>query len=87
MPKLGVGQHLLRIGARDINGSPLWRHCVEEHRGETQQFEMNVTGSYRNDTMRRQISEAVQIERTETELLIYDRAEWNMTSLPRTVIT
>ena len=81
------GEHLRRLGARDINGSPLWRHCVEEHGGETQQFEMNVTGSYRNDTMLRQISEAVQIERTETELLMNDRAEWNMTSLPRTVIT
>ena len=48
---------------------------------------MSVTGTYRNDTMPWQISEAVQIERAETELLMNDRAEWNMTSLPRTVIT
>ena len=65
----------------------MWRYCVEEHGGEIQQFGMSVTGSYRNDTMLRQISEAVQIERIETELLMNDRAGWNMTSLSRTVIT
>ena len=42
------------------------------YRGEAQQFGMSVTGSYRNDTMRRQISKAVKIERTETELLMND---------------
>ena len=62
------GEHLRRLGAWDIIGSPLWRHCVEEHEGETQQFGMSVAGSYRNDTILRQMSEAVQLERTETEL-------------------
>ena len=37
-------EQLRRLRAQDING------------GETQQFGMSVTGSYRNDTMRRQIS-------------------------------
>ena len=76
-----------RLEARDINQSPLWRHCVDEHGGEAQRFEMTVTGSYRNDAMIRQITEAVQIERTDTNTLMNDRAEWNMTSLPRTVIS
>ena len=44
------GEHLRILGARDINHSPLWRHCVEEHGEGTQQFGMSVTGSYRNDT-------------------------------------
>ena len=39
------------MGAGDINGSPLWRDCVEEYGGETQQFRISVTGSYRNDTV------------------------------------
>ena len=64
---LGMGEHLRSLGARDINGSSLWRHCVKENGGETQQF-----GLYRNYTMLRQISEAVQLEHKETELLIKD---------------
>ena len=48
---------------------------------------MSVTGSYRNDAMLRQISEAVQIENSAADTIMNDRAEWNMTSLPRTVIT
>ena len=79
-------EHLSRLTAKDIDQSPLWRHCVNEHGGEPQRFNMRVTGSYRNDTMIRQITEAVQIERTDTNTLMNDRAEWNMTSLPRTVI-
>ena len=80
------GEHLRRLAAKSVEQSPLWRHCVDQHGGEPQRFEMTVTGSYRNDTMIRQITEAVQIERTDTNTLMNDRAEWNMTSLPRTVI-
>ena len=79
-------EHLGRLAARNIDQSPLWRHCVDEHGGEMQEFGMKVTGSYRNDTMIRQITEAVKIDRTDTNILMNDRAEWNMTSLPRTVI-
>ena len=81
------GEHLRSLQARDIDQSPLWRHCVDEHGGVGQQFGMSVTGSYRNDTMIRQITEAVQIDRTDSNILMNDRAEWNMTSLPRTLIT
>ena len=80
-------EHLKNLAARNIDQSPLWRHCVDEHAGEIQGFDMRVTGSYRNDSMIRQITEAVQIERTNTDTLMNDRAEWNMTSLPRTVIS
>ena len=80
-------EHLGKLAARNMDQSPLWRHCVDEHRGEVQGFEMCVTGTYRNDTMLRQITEAVQIENTDTNQLMNDRAEWNMTPLPRTVIS
>ena len=63
--------------------SPLWKHCERDHNREIQTFSMKVTGTYRNDAMLRQISEAVQIENTETDSLINTRAEWNMTRVPR----
>jgi hypothetical protein len=80
-------KHLTDLAARNENNSPLWRHCIEEHNGELQTFQMSVTGSYRNDAMLRQIAEAVQIERTATGTLMNDRAEWNMTRVPRTTIS
>ena len=76
-----------KLAARNMDQSPLWRHCVDEHGGEIQGFEMSVTGMYRNDTMIRQITEAVQIENMDSNVLMNDRAEWNMTPLPRTVIS
>ena len=81
------GEHIKNLASRKVDQSPLWRHCVEQHRGEMQSFQMSVTGSYRNDAMLRQISEAVQINNTDVDLIMNDRAEWNMTRLPRTVIS
>ena len=73
--------------ARDVTNSPLWRHCQEQHGGEEQAFFMSVTGTFRNDAMLRQITEAVQINNMEEGERMNDRAEWNMTRIPRTVIT
>ena len=67
--------------------SPLWRHCVEQHGGEMQTFLMSVTGAYKNDAMLRQVTEAVQINNMDVQTCMNDRAEWNMTRIPRTVIT
>ena len=33
--------------------SLLWRHCEEKHDNEIQEFRMNVTGMYNNDSMAR----------------------------------
>ena len=81
------GEHAGRLAARDLSNSPLWRHCMEQHGGEMQTFLMSVTGSYRNDAMLRQVTEAVQISNTDESMRMNDRAEWNMTRVPRTVIT
>ena len=75
------------LNGRNVDNSPLWRHCLEEHNGELQRFAMSITGSYRNDAMLRQISEAVQIENSAADTLMNDRAEWNMTPVPRATIT
>ena len=47
---------------------------------------MSVTGTFRNDAMLRQISEAVQIDNVDPEKLMNTRAEWNMTRVPRATI-
>ena len=44
---------------------------------------MKVTGTFKDDAMLRQITEAVQIENADTNTLINTRAEWNMTRVPR----
>ena len=80
-------QHLATLSSRNTDNSPLWRHCLAEHGGEMQTFRMSITGSYKNDAMLRQIAEAVQINNTDTNVLMNDRAEWNMTRVPRTVIS
>ena len=47
---------------------------------------MSITGVYKNGAMLRQITEAVKINNTDPNMLMNDRAEWNMTGVPRTVI-
>ena len=80
-------KHLTDLTGRNLTNSPLWRHCLEEHSGEEQSFQMLVTGSYKNDAMLRQIAEAVQIENSDVGTLMNDRTEWNMTPVPRSTIT
>ena len=67
--------------------SPLWRHCMEIHDNEIQSFVMNVTGTYKDDAMLRQISEAVQINNTDICQLMNTKGEWNITRIPRANIT
>ena len=80
-------QHMTCLNARNITNSPLWRHCQEVHGGDIQTFQMNVTGTFRNDAMLRQITEAVQIDNVGARELMNTRAEWNMTRVPRAAIT
>ena len=63
--------------------SGLWKHCQTDHAGVMQTFSMKVTGTFKDDSMLRQITEAVQIENTDQNALINTRAEWNMTRVPR----
>ena len=80
-------QHRTNLANRNLDNSPLWRHCLEEHGGEMQRFQMSITGTFKNDPMLRQITEAVQINRTDRNELMNNSAEWNMTHVPRSVIT
>ena len=60
---------------------PLWNHCVEKHQGASQQFQMNVTGTYGNDCMLRKITESVRIEREKPT--INSKEKWNCVNIPR----
>ena len=80
-------EHMRNLNRHDERNSPLWRHCLEVHNGEMQEFTMKVTGTYRKDAMLRQISEAVKIENTDADRLMNTRSEWNMTRVPRATVT
>lgn len=77
------GKEQMTILRSKSEKSGLWKHCLTKHAGVIQTFNMKVTGTFRNDAMMRQITEAVQIENTPTDSLINTRAEWNMTRVPR----
>ena len=66
--------------------SALWRHRVEKHGKERQEFKMSVTGVYGNDAMLRQVAERVRINRMGKGSLINTKNEWNYEKLPRVVL-
>jgi hypothetical protein len=80
-------KHKTDLRARNANNSPLWRHCRDVHHGEMQEFQMNVTGTFKDDAMLRQITEAIQIDNVAPGKLMNTRAEWNMTRVPRATVT
>ena len=54
---------------------------MEKHNGVRPNFQMNVTGVYREDTMLRQISEVIRIRH-----LMKNKSEWNTQIMPQVVI-
>ena len=62
--------------------SVMLRHSTEKHNGHTPEFQLNVTGVFRNDAMLRQITEAVKIRTTSSAKLANSRDEWNYLHLP-----
>ena len=79
--------HLQYLRLRSKKNSPLWRHCLEVHNGQVQQFSMAINGTHRNDSMMRQITEAIQINNLDPNRLMNTRAEMRMTRIPRASIT
>ena len=65
--------------------SPMNKHIRNVHAGDKPVFRMNVTGSFRNDAMLRQISESVQIHsnRVAGRPTMNTKGEWNYVRLPR----
>ena len=72
--------------ANERECSVLWKHCVEKHSSVKQKFEMMVMDRARNDATKRQILEAVRIQRAGSEQIINGRGEWNSNRVPRVVV-
>ena len=65
----------------------MWKHCCDRHERNEVSFVMNVTGVFRDDTMLRQITESVLINKVEEGKLINSKREWNYVRIPRAVVT
>ena len=76
-------EHRTALIKKDVT-SPLVAHCIDEHGGRRTKFTMNVTGRFRGDPMKRQISESIFIEQTEN--ILNRRDEWRQLNLPRSEI-
>ena len=81
-----TGKEHMKSLAKKEEGLALWKHCKEKHNSEMQKFEMNVTGSYSNDAMLRQISENVRIDQVPEGSLMNSKNEWNYFRVPRAVV-
>ena len=80
------GKEHMKSLAKKEEKSALWKHCKEKHNSEMQKFEMNVTGSYYNDAMLRQISEGVWVDQVPENSLMNSKNEWNYFRVPRAVV-
>ena len=77
------GKRHLTDYRRKTEESALWKHCTSIHSGEEQDFEMKINDRSRNDPTRRQLLEAVRIQKTPQEKLMNRKNEWNSARLPR----
>jgi len=62
---------------------PLWKHCVNKHNSAKREFSMKVVATCRNDATKRQIMEAIFIQKTDRENSLNERSEWNNIRIPR----
>ena len=72
---------------KKVDGSAMWKHCVQHHNSERMRFRMQVKDRVRNDATKRQILEAVRIRRTEEGQRMNSRGEWGSNRIPRIEIT
>ena len=79
-------EHLRALEKRD-KSSVLWRHSCDNHGGDVPGFTMNVTGTFHDDAMLRQITESVRINRVGEGQLINTKGKWSYFRIPRTVVT
>ena len=79
-------EHLRALEQRE-QSSVMWRHSRDKHGGNVPGFTMNVTGTFQNDAMLRQISESVQINQVQQDQLITTKSEWSYFRIPRAIVT
>ena len=76
-------EHGRALVEKDLEKSPLWKHCVLKHMGVIQEFRYDVVRTFKNDAMLRQISESVAISRVNPASTMNGRFEWNQPRVPR----
>ena len=80
------GEHQKQYGLKNPE-STMWKHCVKEHNGQEQEFEMRIVDYSRGDPLMRQIKEAININEIPIEKRLNDKKEWNIGKLPTMEIT
>ena len=77
--------HMQEYGQQ--NGkNPLWKHSANVHGGDKVQFRMKVVDRVRNDSTKRQILEAVRMQRVPESKQMNSKSEWRTTKIPRILI-
>ena len=77
--------HMLEYGQQN-NKNPLWKHSANVHGGDRVEFSMKVVDRVRNDSMKRQILEAVRMQRVPENRQMNSKSEWRTTKIPRITI-
>ena len=79
-------EHLKKYEHNDPK-SMLVQHCNIAHEGRRVKFKMDVTGSYHNDSTKRQITEGINIDKIPNNRLMNSKSEWNTPNMPACTIT
>ena len=77
-------EHLMALDSKS-DSSTIVRHCMEKHDNIIKDFTMNITGSFQDDSISRQIAESVKIQRNHIKI-INNKTEWNFFKIPRASI-
>ena len=72
------GKEQERLLQEKERSSLLWTHCTEELDGNIQGFKMSVKKTFHNDSMLRQITEAVYIRKTPDNKCMNGKEKWNI---------
>ena len=65
--------------------SPLWKHCVLEHEGVIQEFQMRALGGFRS-CLARQTNEAVRILNSKAQIVMNSKSEFHQAPIVRVSI-
>ena len=68
-------EHQSALDQRE-ESSVMWRHLCDKHGRDVPEFVINVTGTFHNDAMLRQITEAVMISKVPETDLINSKSEF-----------
>ena len=74
-------QDALRLETEE---SPLWKHCLLEHQGQKAKFSMKALRSF-TSCLVRQVNEAVRIEMSTADCMLYSKSEFHQAPLVRVV--